>query len=379
MSGIFGDGDAAGSSPERIRRGFWTSFGLLYLVPVAIAVAHYSAARRVLGVLALAAFVGTYLATALSKRSWSGPIRPVTWVLLAVLATLAAVLPPAFGRDWMGLPIYLAIICAMILPFRRAPAGVIGATVLPVAQAGLIGSDRWAMAAISVTTFLLGMMMYGFRHSRMLVAELREARGEVARLAAADERLRIARDLHDLLGQSLSLIVLKSELARRVADRDPARTLGEVADIESVARQALADVREAISAYRRRSLAEELGSARAMLTAAGVEPAIRTSGTPLPDEVDGLLAWAVREGVTNVVRHARATRCTITISSDGAGAALELVDDGAATAPCEPGNGLTGLTERFAMAGGTLTAASLDGRGFRLAARVPVAKAESPA
>ncbi|MEU5877215.1 sensor histidine kinase [Spirillospora sp. NPDC047279] len=365
-----GDMDKA----ERLRRAFWVSFGLLYLIPVAVAVAHYSGTRRVLGAAGLAAFVVTYLAVSLS-RHWGAPITPVTWLLFGIFATLAIGLPPAFGEDLMGMPIYLAVVCAMVLPFRWAPVGVVAAALVPVAQAQTFDVGRWAPVVIGVSAFSFGMMMLAFRHSRMLVHQLQEARAEVARLAATEERLRIARDLHDLLGHSLTLIVLKSELARRVADRDPERTLGEIGDIESVARQALTDVRATVSGYRRRDLAEELDAARAALPSAGVEPEIRVSGVPLPDEIDALLAWAVREGVTNVVRHSQAGRCAITLSRDPGGAAvLEMLDDGPVTAAHRPGNGLTGLTERFASAGGTLTAEAVPGTGFRLTARVPVAE-----
>ncbi|WP_160821390.1 sensor histidine kinase [Actinomadura sp. J1-007] len=252
----------------------------------------------------------------------------------------------------------------------------VGAAAL--AQGALIDGARGALPMITLTTVSLGLFMFGFRHARTLVQQLREARGEVARLAAADERLRIARDLHDLLGQSLSLIVLKSELARRVAGRDPARALDELGDIESVARQSLADVRAAISGYRRRDLAEELDGARGVLAAAEIGTTVRTCATPLPEEVDGLFAWAVREGVTNAVRHSRAAHVTITVARSGGAAALDVVDDGCAGAagagPFAPGNGLTGLTERVAAAGGTVEAGPREGGGFRLAVRVPLGR-----
>jgi two-component system, NarL family, sensor histidine kinase DesK len=187
--------------------------------------------------------------------------------------------------------------------------------------------------------------------------------------------VRIARDLHDLLGHSLSLIVLKSELARRLADRDPARAVTEIGDIESVARSSLADVREAISGYRRRDLGEELDGARAVLAAAGVDTTVRMAGAPLPEAADGVFGWAVRESVTNVIRHARASRCVIEVRRDSDEAVLEVRDNGRAKRKHVPGNGLNGLSERVAAEGGTMESGPLPGGGFRVAVRVPVGSA----
>ncbi|MGI5165953.1 sensor histidine kinase [Spirillospora sp. CA-253888] len=376
--------DRSGSDDDAPRmrgRAFWISFGLLYLIPVGLEAARHDGARRVLELASLAVFVAVYYGAALNRRSWSEPFTPLAWTLFGALAALTVALPPAFGEHWLGLPIYLGIVGALTLPMRAAPAGVAGAMVLAIAQGLLLGAPPQMIAVISLTLLSFGLLMVAFRHSRGLVAELRAARGEAARLAAADERLRIARDLHDLLGHSLSLIVLKSELARRVAGRDTGRAIAEVADIEQVARRALAEVREAISGYRRRGLAEELDGARAVLAAAGVAVAVEGADGPLPEAADGLFGWAVREGVTNVVRHARATRCTITVGRDGGTATLEIRDDGRAGPGHVPGNGLTGLTERVAEAGGSVAAGPLPEGGFGVRVQVPLlpAQVESPA
>ncbi|WP_329519042.1 sensor histidine kinase [Spirillospora sp. NBC_01491] len=379
MSAFFGGGDLDGTGPgrSRPRRAFWAGFGLLYLVPLARTVAGYSGPRLVWGALALVVFIGLYMATPLSMESWTKPVGNRTWVLLGTFAVVSTALPFVFGAEWIGSPIYLATTCAMTLPMRWVPWGVAAAALISLAQCALVDGARDALPVLAVTALSLGMFMFAFRHARTLVQQLREARGEVARLAAADERLRIARDLHDLLGNSLSLIVLKSELARRVAERDPARTITEINDIESVARESLADVRAAISGYRRRDLTGELDGARAVLAAAEIGTTVRTSGTPLPGAVDGLFGWAVREGVTNVVRHSRAAHVHITVTCADGAALLEVADDGCAgtdaAGPFDPGNGLTGLTERVAAANGTLEAGPVPGGGFRLAVRVPLA------
>ncbi len=216
---------------------------------------------------------------------------------------------------------------------------------------------------------------------------MRQARATVAQLAANEERLRLARDLHDLLGHSLSLITLKSELAGRMLPGDPEQAARQVADIEQVSRQALVDVREAVTGYRRPRLDGELAAARSVLTAADItadlpaEPDL--TGVPEPSET--ALAWALREAVTNVVRHSGAHRCTValvrrqtlgglvlelSVEDDGTGGAHRAA--GMADHDSAAGNGLTGLAERLQKAGGTLEAGPAH-HGFRLVARAPTA------
>lgn len=395
----FGDDETGAGSPRR-RRLIGLSVGLLYLIPLGHVVAGYSGAKLVFAAIGLTAIVAAYLGAALSVRNWADPVPWYTWAVVGVFTALVVVLPLAFGREWIGLPVYLAVVYAITLPFRWSPIGIVAAPVLAFVQALLLDASVGTAASITLTTFSIGLMMVAFRRARILVNQLRAARGEVARLAATEERLRIARDLHDLLGHSLSLIVLKSELARRLAERDPsqvAKVAVEVGDIESVARQALADVREAVSGYRQRTLTDELDSARAILGTAGVDVVVRTSGGPLPDQLDGLFGWAVREAVTNVVRHAGATQCEITVTYDGDGrsagdgagerngdgnggpARLQVRDNGRGAGAYAPGNGLTGLTERIEDAGGSVEAGPVPTGGFRLAVHLPLASsAHSP-
>jgi two-component system sensor histidine kinase DesK len=379
MERLFGSDDGPDGDAGRRRRAGGLVVGLLYLTPLIGEIADYSAVKRGLAVLGLAGFVAGYLGTALSRRRMTDPVPRFAWILLVFFTSLVVGLPFVFGREWIGMPIYLGVVLTITLPYRWAPLGVVGATILAGVQTGILTSELSTAAGLTLTTFAIGLLMLMFRRARMLVRQLQEARGEVARLAATEERLRIARDMHDLLGHSLSLIVLKSELAGRLTERDPAKVAQEVKDIESVARQALADVRETVSGYRRRPLTDELDSARSVMAAAGVNATVRTSGTPLPDQLDGLFGWAVREAATNVVRHARATRCEITVKSDRKGAALEVRDDGAGATNFVPGNGLIGLTERIEDAGGTVDAGPLPGGGFRLAVRLPRLPSPEPA
>ncbi|MEU9889224.1 histidine kinase [Sphaerisporangium sp. NPDC051011] len=370
--------------PPRWRRLIGTSLGLVYLFyPIGdVTSGAITGVKAVWAVLALVAFIATFLATVLSPVNYGEPGR-WTYPLLGLTVAMAVIFPLVFGGGWLALPIYVTVVISMALPMRRAIAGVVAMAVVVLAEGLADGADGGTITLLLLQISTLSMLFMSVRNTRMLVVELHRAQGEVARLAAGEERLRIARDLHDLLGHTLSLIVLKSELAGRLAEQGSPRTAGEIRDIESVARTALQEVREAVTGYRRRGLSEELDNARAALGAAGVAVTVRTSGTPLPDPLDGLFGWAVREAVTNVVRHARATRCEISVTyedgthEDGA-AGLEVADNGAAAGGLAFGSGLTGLAERVRAAGGSLDAGGRPGGGFRLRITVPVA-VDSPA
>lgn len=191
--------------------------------------------------------------------------------------------------------------------------------------------------------------------------------------AADEERLRLARDLHDLLGHGLSLITIKSQLARRLfAAGDSARAANEIVDIERVARESLQDVRHAVDGYRQPSFTSEIAGARAALTAAGIDSTIEVSPDSLPTAVDATLAWAVREGVTNVIRHSGAATCSIRLTRQAREASLEITDNGAASPMSMPGNGLRGLQERAAARGGHADAGPLPTGGFRVHVSVPL-------
>jgi two-component system sensor histidine kinase DesK len=223
---------------------------------------------------------------------------------------------------------------------------------------------------------LLNELLVGFAAvaGRLLVEanqQLSLAREQIARLAVGEERLRFARDLHDLLGQSLSVIALKSELAGRLMKNTPGLAAHEIEDIEKVTRDALREVREAVAGYRQPTLAAELAGAREALMAAGIEFRVDQDHAPLPPTVEAVLAWAVREGVTNVMRHSQAQRCAIRIVNKDGQATVEVVDDGRGGMP-EAGSGLHGLEERVRERGGTVTAEPLPHEGFRLRVTLPL-------
>jgi two-component system sensor histidine kinase DesK len=239
----------------------------------------------------------------------------------------------------------------------------------------VLPGDPIGRSAVAAITLLAGLGMIGWNRTIELVRELNQARDELARLAVAEERLRFARDLHDLLGHSLSVIVVKSELAGRLTGAAPDRAAREVKDIERVAREALREVRDAVSGYRQPRLAEEVEGAREALVAAGISVDVRQAGPPLPTPVEGVLAWAVREGATNVLRHSQARQVGISLASEDGAARLEIVDDGRggdADVTGAAGSGLAGLRERVEARHGSVAFGHRPEGGFRLAVTLPL-------
>ncbi|MHB9859277.1 sensor histidine kinase [Streptomyces sp. YIM S03343] len=359
------------------RKVVWIGVWLVFLnQPVGDLLAgHHTVAGTVAGWLGLTVFVALYLTLVFRRLGLPHIPRTVPAVLVA-LAVLATVLGLTLGASWLGLYCYVSVACAVTLRLRHT-YWAIPATAVTMLVVGLKVGEQEARD-LFLLVVLIGAAMTGVVQLIRTTVELRQARATVAQLAANEERLRLARDLHDLLGHSLSLITLKSELAGRMLPGHPDRAAQQVADIEQVSRQALVDVREAVTGYRRPRLAAELAGARVALTAAGV--AVQVPDEPdlggVPEESESTLAWALREAVTNVVRHSGADRCTVELlhrqTLDGPVLELSVEDDG----PGDPGgskghgNGLTGLTERLEKAGGTLEAGRVR-HGFRLVARVP--------
>ncbi|HVT68238.1 MAG TPA: sensor histidine kinase [Trebonia sp.] len=389
---------------------FFTGVWLVYLIGgVAYLFSHhYSALYIAGGMTIIVVFCVLYLVLV---PHWATPPR-YTLPGLAVLALLAVLACLFYG-----------------------PTGLVALWIFMSSASGLLVQDgRWAVRAVAVcvacylifgwTTHLdstdylsnllpvifIGLAMIGMRRQFRLTAELARAREEVAQLAANEERLRLARDMHDLTGQSLSTITLKSELAARLlgrlpdgAERDRARD--EIEQVAAVSRQTLRDIREAISGYRRPTLAVEVITARAALASAGIaarDDADLTllSGTFDPD-AEAALAWCLREAVTNVVRHSGARNCRIGLTRRSGTVSLTVRDDGAghlppasrdplAGFPAGPagtgqtgrgdpgraaGTGLHGMAERLSAVGGSLELSPDARPGFRLVATVP----ETPA
>jgi two-component system sensor histidine kinase DesK len=373
-------GEAPSSRRELLPKVVWIGVWLVFLSsPVTdLASGGHTTGGTVAGWLGLAAFVGIYLT--LVFRNMSRSALPPRWVgaLIVVLGALAVLLSLTLGPHWLGLFVYVSVACGATLPLRAA-YWTIPLTAAAMTLVGLHVGEGEALDLL-LLVLLIGFAMTGVRQLVRTTVELRQARATVAQLAANEERLRLARDLHDLLGHSLSLITLKSELAGRMLPAHPDKAAQQVADIEQVSRQALVDVREAVTGYRRPRLSAELAGVQVALTAAGVIAGLPAEPdlTGVPEESESALAWALREAVTNVVRHSGARRCTVDLvrrqTLDGPVLELSVEDNGSGGSGMGPGNGLTGLTERLEKAGGSLDATGTR-HGFRLVARVPAGPA----
>ncbi len=295
---------------------------------------------------------------------------------LAVMAVVTALATVGFDDAWTPLFILCAIGVGATTRSPRAIPAVVALTLLASGSAWL-STDHWdATWTTALPTFLAGISTYWFCLLLAVIAELARTREELADVAVSQERLRFSRDLHDLLGHTLSVIVVKAEVVRRLCADDEAAA--HAADIESIGRRALAEIRQAATSYRGMTLAGELGRARLALDAAGI--ATTTSGLPatLPPAVDELFGWVLREGVTNVVRHSGARHCDVRLVLEGDDATIEVSDDGAAAGaagPAEtdasPGGGLVGLRERADAAGAELRLTRTP-EGLTLAVRAPL-------
>lgn len=255
------------------------------------------------------------------------------------------------------------------------------------AAAGVLALEAWLLGwpdqyiglSVAITAMLMvaiGAANHFHHEKRLRQAELKLSHDEVRRLAALAERERIGRDLHDLLGHTLSLITLKSELAVKLFDRDPLTARREIVDVERVARDALGQVRRAVTGIRTAGLAAELASARLLLESADVRLEYAMASAPLPPEVETVFALTLREAITNIQRHAQASQARVDVAVDAREARLTILDDGVGRV-IVPGNGLSGMRERLALLDGRLEIESARGRGTRLDASIPLPCAAS--
>jgi two-component system sensor histidine kinase DesK len=381
------------TDPQRIDLYTRSSFyATLVLVPVLLffAVSSDWAASSAWPPLVLlgSSVVTTAACLVLTRRGFrdrtAGPDRPALLValvagLVTVLAALAATGEgPAPAAPWVAGMVSGAVLLALSVTVPTRPL-VAGAAVTGVlAGAVALAEGNPAAAAVVVGTSIgvaAGFFVTAFRFSVWIldvVLEMERTRGVQAQLAVAEERLRFARDLHDVMGRNLSAIAVKSQLAAELVRRGRDGAVEELADISRVAEESLREVRDVVRGYRTSDLPGELAGARSVLRAAGVEVTVRgeDDAVALPPPVQTALGWVVREAVTNVLRHSRATSCTVALSAGGGTAELDVVNDGV-TGEGAWGNGLTGLAERLAATGGRLTA-SRDGDRFVLTATVPV-------
>ncbi|HEY6499980.1 MAG TPA: sensor histidine kinase [Streptosporangiaceae bacterium] len=379
------DAKLAGGKLGVVLRWFFSGVWLIYLIgPVAELFKvkyHHSPLYQAIAVALVAAFCVLYVF--LLSIWWQNRTRGR--VGLAALAGLAVAMSLAYGAGWTSIFIYVSAAVGFIIwDRRRALLAVAACTVafVVLSEVEHVTSDNLWSELLPVA--LIGFAMIGFKMQIVLNQQLRQARGEVAKLAANEERLRLARDMHDLTGQSLSLITLKSELAVKRLSRLPASpevdaVAAELGDIGRVSRQTLHDIREAVSGYRRPTLAVEIITARTSMEAAAIQldddPALMTRSGTFDGEAEAALAWCLREAATNVVRHSGAQHCRIRLTERRHELSLEVTDDGRGVAAdgTGTGSGLHNMSERLSAVGGRFSAGpGRDGHGFRLVATVPL-------
>jgi two-component system sensor histidine kinase DesK len=346
------------------RRSVFPAVFLVYLGQTVHGInVHASGTEAAAGGAILVAFCVVYIATL--RRTW-GVLHSRFWVLLGLMVALMAAEVPIAHEDAFVMGTYVAVVLtATGWRYARHAIAVLvlAAAVVPPAVPSW-HSEFQPGPVLSI--ILVTLAMYGFFAVVRSNRALAEAQGKLARLAAENERNRIARDLHDLLGHSLTTITLKAGLAHRIAARDPERAATEIAEVEELSRRALADVRAAVASYREVTLTGELASGRELLRAAGIDAQFPASTDVVRPVHHELFGWVVREALTNVVRHARATHCRITLGPD----AVEVVDDGLGGAAAGDG-ALRGLRERVDAAGGTLSFGPAPRGGWRVAVDVP--------
>jgi two-component system sensor histidine kinase DesK len=288
-----------------------------------------------------------------------------------VLLLVAAA--PGAGEDVVAGAVYVGVTAAMTLPGRQV-LGVVGALTAAAVVLPWVVPGWGPLGSFIPELLLASFAAYGVGQVLRRNLELAHARAQLVDLAVTRERERMGRDVHDILGHSLTVITVKTELAGRLLESVPAspgrdRAQAEVVDVERLAREALADVRATASGYRQVSLGSELAVAATVLRAAGVTARIPVAVDSVDPAAREVFGYVVREAVTNVVRHSSATWCTIAVGPDW----IEVVDDGrpAAAQLAGSGTGLPGLRERVQESGGLLEAGPRAGGGFRVWARVP--------
>ena len=328
----------------------WLVYLIFFFVP--LVTGHPTTRDVVWSLVAVAVFIPLYF-TGFRSR---GPRQlAVAWVIHGIGLAIVPINPA--GACFF---IYAIAFLGFAAPPREAFGWLALMLVSMTAQALWLGTPGWGWLPALVIGAAVGATNIQFAVMRRKDRRLRVAEAAVVEMARIAERERIGRDLHDLLGHTLSVIVLKSELAARLADRDPARAAEEIRDVERISRDALAEVRRAVSGYGAGGLSDEIANAERVLVAAGITAEIAPITATLSPDEDRALAFAVREAVTNVVRHAAATRCSIAVSQDGGRICLEVRDNGRGGLAPE-GSGLSGMRERLRQVAGTLERSGQDG------------------
>jgi two-component system, NarL family, sensor histidine kinase DesK len=370
--------DPAERSPWRRAVGVaWVAVWLVFLgSPLARIWHHDDGFARVVGTAAVLAFAATYLTLFVTARmAWRarcgqpGPRPRLVFLLLAGLGALVLAALPFAAETTLTMLVYLA--AASMFTFEPWLGVVVVTALAAVAEISSRMIAGWQSQQWSASFAILfaGVAVYATRLASRRNLDLIAAREEMADMAVAEERSRMTRDLHDILGHSLTVITVKAELAGRLMTANEAKAHAEIEDIERLAREALSDVRATIAGRREVSLAPELVNARAALASANIDAEVPNALDDVPAVNRELFGWTVREGVTNVLRHSHATRCSIRLS----GSAVEVHDNGVGVTPVSAdGSGLRGLRERVVGCGASIhTGVSPDLGGFLLHVSAP--------
>lgn len=321
--------------------------------------------RTTVGVAALALFVVVYL-VGLARVRWFHVGRHVAlaWGVISVMLACFAAVVPGADEQSLTMLVFVAAFATAALPAWQALAAVVAC----FAGTTLAGTaiDGWTTHGNNFAVLLAAAAVWSFRLAGQRAARLQQAERDLADLAVEDERSRISRDLHDILGHSLTVITVKAELAERLLDSDPERARAEIQELRALGREALADVRATAQGIRSVSLPAEIASARVALETAGITPDLPTVVDDVPTRWRELFAWTLREGVTNVIRHSGATRCEVELAADR----IRVSDDGRGSPGGTGGLGLDGLRRRVEGVGGSVSTESRPD-GFALTVRVP--------
>ena len=327
------------------------------------------------------------------RRRRLGGLPRLDVALLFVLAALGLTLFIAYRNDrsgWWNLMLYVAVVGTALLTPKLAGAWtltVIGVTIgWALGARGPGAPSGGDLAEIVFGTLMAGALVFVIKQMQRYIRILRDTRAELAQNAVAEERLRFARDLHDLLGHTMSVIVVKAEVVRRLVEREPTLAAEAAADIEKVGRRALTEVREAVNGYRAPEFAVELDGVQTALADAGISVRVRHDGPPVPPAASQVFGWVIREAATNVIRHSGAKVCEVIVTVDRTAATLEVRDTGYGYRHVAPGSdgrtartgvGLLGLRERVTAVGGTLTTGNASRGGFRVFVTMPANPAPS--
>ena len=323
---------------------WWLYLGFFFVQPV---VEHVSRTKWLFNILGAAIFLLLYFGIFLLER-------PRLFVHVGGMVLLGVLFLPYNPGGCTFFIFAAAMIPFMVATQARAVAGLVMIGAIAAIEGLLLRAGAWELFWAAVFPMFIGAGNIFFAERNRMNCELRKANEEIENLAKVAERERIARDLHDVLGHTLSVITLKSELAGKLIERDPERAGKEIREVEQISRQALTDVRDAIRGYRSKGLVAELAQAKTTLETAGLAVQCDAATTvKLPAMQESVLSLAVREAVTNVVRHSQARSCRMRLEQQNGSCRLEIHDDGCGSSNGE-GNGLRGMRERVEMIGGTL-------------------------